>query len=62
VFATPGCLLQIKTGFLEGTLYERGRRDFSLSSPPKKYVIDRKSVERARDRRGRSNTASTGEQ
>ena len=46
----------IKKGVLEGALYIRVRSWFSLSSPPAKYVINRKSVEQARDKCRKSNT------
>jgi excisionase family DNA binding protein len=51
----------IKTGVLNGVLYRRGRSQFSISSPPMKYVINRESIEQVRDKRGRSNTTSTVE-
>ncbi len=43
----------IREHLLEGTLYKRGRRQFSMSSPPMKYVVDRKSVEKLCMRRKR---------
>lgn len=49
----------IRLHVLKGTLYRRIRPQFSIS-PPAKYVIDRESVERIREKRGKSNTASTG--
>ena len=52
----------IKTGVLKGALYRRGRSQFSMSSPPAKYVIDRESVERVRHKRGRPCEASGVEQ
>jgi excisionase family DNA binding protein len=51
----------IKTGVLNGVLYRRGRSQFSISSPPTKYVIDCESIERVLDKRGRPNTTSMAE-
>ena len=43
----------LRNGLLEGTLYKRGRREFSMSSPPMKYVVDRASIEELRGNRKR---------
>jgi len=47
----------VKTGLLKGTLFKRRRKQFSLSSPPAKYVIDRESVERVLEKCERSRKA-----
>ena len=48
----------IKTGVLKGTLFIRRRKQFSLSSPPTKYVIDRESIDTVHDKCRRSSKAS----
>jgi excisionase family DNA binding protein len=45
----------IKEGILKATLYRRGRRIFT-SSPPKRYVITRKSVDDVGAIRNKSGT------